>query len=519
MGAGKTTIGYLLAEKLGLPFVDIDILIERRERQPVREIFDSRGEEIFRELEHNTITETLEGPEAVVALGGGAAEHPGTRLALEKAIVVYLEVDYDEAVLRIGHDSYRPMMANPNIRSIYERRLPIYRRTATLTLRTDGRRPEAIVMDIISKVTTPSTVPFGTRSVLVAPMGGAHQVHIGSGLLNFTLDLIPQLPHCRKVFIIHAAQDRQAALQVNKNFEGSEISAKLIVVPNDEAAKSIEVFQMVSEELAEASARRDDLVIGLGGEPTCYLAGFVSATYNRGMHLALIPTTLLGQVDSAIGGKNGVNLPQGQNMVGSIHQPVTVITDISDSTLRSDYEFQTGLAEMIKHALIADREFLELLRSHPKEIMDRQSDVLGEAIFLSTSIKAAIVTADEREQGERIHLNYGHTFGHAFEQLLPSNPDRHGYAISLGMMAAAYLARLQDRISAEEVSIHKETLTLYGLPTSAHFTLDQLNQVWLKNKRFRSGVRFIVLDGIGAAVGPVEADETTLNQVLAELAS
>lgn len=517
MGAGKTTIGYLLAEKLGIPFVDIDSLIERRQLRSVKQIFTEDGEDTFRKIEHETILETLKGPDAVVALGGGAVENSGTRVALDSALVVYLEVSYDEAVLRIGHDTYRPMLANPNIRDIYNRRLPFYNRVSKLNLRTDGRRPESIVMDIISMVTTPLSVPKGTKSVLVAPMGGAHQVHIGIGIIQHLTQLLPQLPHATRAFIVHTDSDCDTVYSLRASLSTSPFEAVSLKVTSGESTKSLENVRVLCEQLAGYGAHRDDIVIGIGGESICYLSGFVAATYNRGMNLVLVPTTLFGQVDSAIGGKNGVDLSHGQNMVGSIYQPLTVVNDVSDSVIHKDYEFSTGIAEMVKHALIADPELLDILRSNRETILSGRPESLRDIVFRSTRIKAEIVTSDEREQSDRIYLNYGHTFGHAFENLLPASPDRHGYAVSLGMMAAAYLSFRQGRISADLVDLHREILMMYSLPVSMTFPRDHLDAAWFRSKRYRGGIRFIVLNGIGLPEGGVSATEEELQGVLEDL--
>ncbi len=155
MGAGKSTVGFLLAEKLSMPFIDIDMVIERKENRSISQIFEENGEEDFRRIEHETIVRILEGGEAVVALGGGAVEHAGTREALESAFVIYLEVDYDQVTRRIGHDANRPMLARPNIGAIFTRRLPLYRQVSNMTIRTDGKQPGQIVTEIISKMTTP----------------------------------------------------------------------------------------------------------------------------------------------------------------------------------------------------------------------------------------------------------------------------------------------------------------------------------------------------------------------------
>jgi len=204
-------------------------------------------------------------------------------------------------------------------------------------------------------------------------------------------------------------------------------------------------------------------------------------------------------------------------MVGTIHQPATVITDVSDLVIHSDYEFRSGMAEMIKHALIADSMLLSLLQAESQGIRAGVPELMSDVVYRSTVIKAAIVTADERDQGERIYLNYGHTFGNAFEQLMPAGPDSHGDATALGMMAAAYLSYRQGRITLDLVKQHRELLSLYGLPVTGEFSMGDLTHVWSRSKRYRSGVKFIVLNGVGEPEGGVLADEKVLSDVLSDL--
>ena len=520
MGAGKTTIGYLLAEKLGLPFVDIDILIEHRTRRRVVDIFTNDGEELFRRLEHETVVETLSGPAAVVALGGGAVEHPGTRAALEAVTGVHLEVSYEEALLRIGKDAFRPMMRRPDIGEIYERRLPIYHGAAKLAVRTDGRRPEDIVLGLLVDLVAPRSVPPGSRSVLVAPMGGAHQVHIGVSIATELDSLLPRASSVGRCFVVSAGEGSApaAALATRLSDRAAREPARFDI-PVGEPVNHFALVERLSSWLAASEARRDDLLIGVGGEDVCYLSGFVASTYNRGMPLALVPTTLHGQADAAIGGKNGIRLPEGGNLSGTIHQPVVVVSDVELAVGNRGDGFRTGLAEMVKHAIIADPALLDALEEQADRAVAGDVEVLVELLTRSTAVKAAIVTADQREQGERIQLNYGHTFGRAFERLLPEGLDRHGDAVSLGMVAAGYLAARLGRIDRSVVEMHRRVLARLGLPTRLSVSLEEMDDAWRRSRRAASEPRFVLLNAAGVAEGRVTAERDQVAGVLADLAA
>jgi shikimate kinase / 3-dehydroquinate synthase len=517
MGAGKTTVGHLLAERLGLPFLDSDLVIEQRTGGSIKQFFAEHGEPAFRELESRVICELVDGSEAVLALGGGAAGHPDTITALKSAQVIYLQVSYQEAMLRVAGDQYRPMLAKPGVEDLYRHRLSVYDTVATLTVATDGRRPETVSQDIIARLARVTAVPPGTSTILVSCTGGTYNVHVGQGLLTEADRLLPALPYARTAVLLASASDEPASAAVTGALRRRDLQVHRIEVPDRQADKDLATVAQVAGELADLAVHKDDLIVGIGGEAVCDIAGFVAGSYNRGMPLALVPTTLAAQADSAVGGKASLNLPQGRNLVGTVHQPIVVITDVTLASGQRSREYRAGLAEAVKHALISGGDLVPLISDHATELVNGDVDMLTEMVARSVRVKADIVGRDERERGDRLHLNYGHTFGHAIEQV--SGPDLvdDGEATAVGMMAAALLARRQGRIPADLVDLHRQLLSGLGLPVAGRFDLESLREAWRRDKKYRGGTRFVVLNGLGRPEAGVPADDESLAAVMAGL--
>jgi 3-dehydroquinate synthase len=291
-----------------------------------------------------------------------------------------------------------------------------------------------------------------------------------------------------------------------------------MVVPEGEVAKSLGTAETLYAALGDADAHRGDLVVSFGGGVVCDVAGFVASTYNRGMPVAHVPTSVTAQVDAAIGGKTAVNLPHGKNLVGTFHQPVAVLCDVALLRALPDDELRSGLAEVCKYGFIADPSLLDLLQQQTNALFARDEDVLVEVVTRSAAIKAEIVSADERETtGRRAHLNYGHTFAHAIEKTTGFGVVRHGEAVSLGMMAAAYLARELDRIDEAAVSVHRRVLGSLRLPVTAKLDVDALEAAWKRDKKYRGGIRFVLLERIGRPESGVEAPRDAVQRAIERL--
>jgi 3-dehydroquinate synthase len=323
--------------------------------------------------------------------------------------------------------------------------------------------------------------------------GRPYSVWVGAGILERAKELIP----LERVEVALLVADENAVTHRDRAVAGLD-AATLHVEPiaGGEAMKTMAHAEELSMRLAAAGAHRRDLVVALGGGAVGDLAGFVAATYNRGTPWVPMPTTLLAQVDASIGGKTGVNLPEGKNLVGAFHQPVAVIADVTTLASLPDAEFTSGMAEVVKHGLIADPEILQLVASEKGSLAARDSGTLVRLVTKAASVKARIVAADETEQGSRAFLNYGHTLGHALEALGGYARWRHGEAVAIGMMFAAHLAA---RLGCpDRVAQHRAALEAAGLPIGgAAHEFDDILMVMKADKKYHGGIRFVILDDIG----------------------
>jgi shikimate kinase/3-dehydroquinate synthase len=519
MGSGKTTIGRLVAARLGVPFIDTDSVIAARTGVTIKDIFEQRGEHGFRAIERDIVLDSLRGGDGVVALGGGAIGDPAIRAALQGCRVFHLRVAFDEAMRRVGSDGERPMLIATDPQALFEARKVGYETSSEAGFDTDGRSPEDIASDIATRVAGSSAAGDQVHRIVVSLAERSYEVLVGRGLAARMSTLLPPFEGAEKAFVVTHESLRSLSHDAVQALDSSGLSTTVLTVPEGERAKSIEVAGGLYRELSEAGAHRHDVIVGVGGGVVTDVAGFVASTYARGMPVVFVATTLLGQVDAAIGGKTGLNLPRGKNLIGTFYQPHAVICDVALLAGCPIEEMRSGMAEVAKYGFIADPDFLDYIEAKALGVYEGDGRILVETVSRSASIKASIVTADEREAGQRAILNYGHTFGHAIEHTAGFGGIRHGEAVSIGMMTAAYLAHELGRIDDHVVEVHRRVLSALDLPTTARLNLDELERGWALDKKHLKGVRFVLLSGLGKPEAGVEAPREAIVGALERLAA
>lgn len=308
------------------------------------------------------------------------------------------------------------------------------------------------------------------------------------------------------------------AAQVSLALGNSGLRVGMAVVPAGETSKSLDRAAELYDQLADLPADRSTLIVAVGGGVVGDLAGFAAATYNRGLPLLMVPTSLLAMVDSSVGGKVGVNHPRGKNLIGAFHQPAGVWIDTAFLTTLPDREYRSGLAEVVKYGVILDAEFFNYLEADTAGVLARQADHLEHVVGRSCRLKADVVEQDEREEtGQRAALNYGHTFAHAFETVGGYGRWLHGEAVATGMVCASRLAEKLDLIPGEVTRRQVEVLRAFGLPTAPDpaWPADDLIAVMRRDKKARDGrMRFVLPTRLGRVETFDDVPETLVREVL-----
>ena len=346
-----------------------------------------------------------------------------------------------------------------------------------------------------------------------------YDVVIGRRLLSAVASWLPPDSGARRAAVVTC--EPVARLHLPELVEGlaaAGLQVSIRAVPDGEAAKSLTVLADLYDWLASIPLGRADLVVGLGGGVVTDLAGFLAATWHRGVAVVQVPTTLLAQVDAAIGGKTGINLAAGKNLVGAFHQPTVVAADMATLATLPDRELRAGMAEIVKCGFIRDPHVLTVIDRDPAAALDPTGDVLPDLVRRAVAVKADVVAADTHERGERALLNYGHTLGHALETVTGYGRYRHGEAVGLGMRFAAHVGELSGVSHLGLVDDTVRVLAALGLPVTCDpVDADAVFEIMARDKKARDGLRLVLCERPGTASVVPAPDRTVLSRALASL--
>jgi shikimate kinase/3-dehydroquinate synthase len=556
-GTGKTEVARLVAERLGWQAVDSDDAIVEAAGKPIPAIFRDDGETHFRTLEHTALGELCSQTKIVIAAGGGAVLSAENRqLMADGSFIVCLEARPETILARLrpqldSDPVARPLLATADplgrIRELKSFRQPYYA-LADHTVHTDGLTMEQVATEVVHawrqlsatvlehegrvaalaaapsarEADAPYCQPAGAACV-VRTSSATYPVFVSWGALADLRQRMADVGLAGRAYLISDSMvhARWGAAAKEALREGG-LRVAWHVVPAGETSKSLETAASIYDWLVSERAERGEAIVALGGGMVCDLAGFVAATFIRGLPLVHVPTSLLAMVDAAIGGKVAVNQKEAKNLIGAFYQPRLVLADVSTLQSLPPRELTAGWAEVIKHALIMDEELLRLLEEKADAILSLEPAVTTEVISRSIALKAAVVSEDEREEtGRRTILNYGHTIGHGLEAAAEYTGMLHGEAVAVGMAGAARIARRLGLLPPEVAERQDALIARFGLPLRASGVdpAKVLAATALDKKVKGGAIGWVLLEGIGRPVIRHDVPPELAEEVVHELLS
>lgn len=496
MAAGKTSVGKKLSSILKWNFIDTDKEIENKYKKSIKTIFDTKGEKFFRFIEQEIIQELKNLSYSIISTGGGVVLSKKNWETLTKiGKIIYLKTSIPEIIKRINKQpKQRPLInisEESKIKNLLEIREPLYNK-ADIIIDTTDKNIEEIALEIKQYIVKVIPVNLKTQS---------YKIYIGCFNNSELLEKLKQLNIGKKILLISNPNIYNLYGEGLFKTLQNEFDINKVIIPCGERYKTLNSVQKLYKIAANIKLNRDSSIISFGGGVIGDLAGFVASTYLRGINFIQIPTTLLSMVDSSIGGKTGVNLVYGKNLVGSFYQPRLVWINIKYLDKLPKKQIRDGLAEVVKIATISDKLFFYYLKNNIKEILNKNLFELIKVINQSCQLKVNIITKDEKEKDLRRILNFGHTFGHTLETIMFYRNLTHGEAISIGMVMATSIGVKEGITSRKTLEELKQLLVQIGLPVDIPCNInikDIIKVMEFDKKILNNRINFIIPDDIGS---------------------